>query len=131
MERNEHHNWDDCNHERANSYPLLKLGSALGNGFFVGDVVEITKPDESHNYEVGDRLYISNLGGNGVQSDGDIEVCVTTLNPHKVPEGHYSHGNFILVSHLKREEPVTPEEEAEAIASILGKPNIDHAHTTP
>lgn len=120
MKHNEHNNWleEYSQQTKDTGYQQLALGKEVGDGFRVGDVVEIVMPDRHNTFVVGDRLFISNLSWKREQ---DGEVCITTLDPRRIPKDHVAHGNFIPLDRLKLvHEPVTPEEEAEIVASILG-----------
>jgi hypothetical protein len=117
MPRDEFHNWRDCNSQGAkgSGYKALKIGTEVAGGYKVGDVVEVVTPDKWSTFEVGDRAFVSNI-----RTEDVGELVLTTLDPKTLPKGHIAHGDFINAENVKRAiEPVTPEEEAEAIASII------------
>lgn len=115
MPRDEFHNWRDCESQgKGSGYKALKIGHKIGD-FAVGDVVEVVTADRWDVYAVGDRAFISNI-----RADDPAEVVLTTLDPRTIPKGHIAHGDFINLENIKHcLVPVTPEEEAAAIASIV------------
>lgn len=116
MPRDEFHNWRDCDSQdkESSGFKNYKIGHKFGD-FAVGDVVEVVTPDQWGVYEVGDRAFVSNIRG-----DGDDELVLTTLDPRTIPKGHIAHGDYINAENVKHGlVPITPEEEAAAIASII------------
>lgn len=104
----------------TSGYKQLKKGSQIFDSEFkVGDLVRIKEGPETA--FAGEERWISNLRTTEATVDNGFAICLTDIPPDKWPKGHIAHGHFYGLSQIELAfEPVTPQEEAEVLKSILG-----------